>query len=103
MLPNLGNGNCDGAVFDQTGARVQVPCTCPPARAPFVQAVITNVHAQHIVNNPSVQVTFGIDNTTVALLSRLQTAVDTLQNLNGSGVGCPIQSTTLGVSALENV
>ncbi|KAI0308651.1 hypothetical protein OF83DRAFT_1073167, partial [Amylostereum chailletii] len=93
-----GNGNCDGAVLDSSGQPVQVPCSCPPDRSPFVQSVIVNVDARHIVNNPSIGVQFEVDNTTEALITRLQTAIDTLQNLLGNGVGCPIESTTLSVS-----
>ncbi|KAI0316670.1 hypothetical protein OF83DRAFT_1059983, partial [Amylostereum chailletii] len=92
-----GNGNCDGAVRDGSGQPVQVPCSCPPDRSPFVDSVIVNVNAHHIVNNPSIGVQFEVDNTTDALITRLQTAIDTLQNLLGSGIGCPIESTTLSV------
>lgn len=53
-----------------------------------------NVAAGHAVNNPSVAVSFPTDNSQASQLARIQTALVTLQNLNGPGVGCPAVSTT---------
>ena len=46
------------------------------------------------MNNPSVKVSFPEDHSQDSQLARLQTALVTLQNLNGPGKGCPAASTT---------
>jgi hypothetical protein len=53
------------------------------------------VTAGHAVNNPTVNVSFPLDNSVVSQLARVDTALVTLQNLNGPGKGCPAVSTTL--------
>lgn len=59
-----------------------------------LQDLNANVAAGHAVNNPSVAVSFPTDNSKASQLARIQTALVTLQNLNGPGVGCPAVSTT---------
>ncbi|OBZ71524.1 hypothetical protein A0H81_08520 [Grifola frondosa] len=58
------------------------------------QELNANVIAGHVLTNPSVALIFPTDNSTGARLSRLNAASDTLLNLVGPGVGCPIESTT---------
>jgi len=53
------------------------------------------VNAGHAVNNPTVKVSFPLDNSVASQLARVDTALVTLQNLNGPGKGCPAASTTL--------
>jgi hypothetical protein len=53
-----------------------------------------NVAAGRAVNNPSVAVSFPTDGSKASQLARMQTALVTLQNLNGPGKGCPAVSTT---------
>ncbi|THH05162.1 hypothetical protein EW145_g5000 [Phellinidium pouzarii] len=89
-----GTGNCDGAVNDTNGLPIEVPCSCPPPRATFIQSLAANIAAGHAVNNPSVAVTFPTDNSTASILARFNAASITLQNENGEGVGCPESSTT---------
>jgi hypothetical protein len=52
------------------------------------------VLAGHAVHNPSVKLSFPLDNSKASQLARFNAASDTLQNLNGPGQGCPIVSTT---------
>jgi hypothetical protein len=47
-----------------------------------------------VVNNPSLPVSFPTDFSRESRLARLQTAILTLQSLNGPGIGCPLASTT---------
>jgi hypothetical protein len=47
------------------------------------------------VNNPSVKISFPTDNSKASQSTRISAALITLQNLNGSGKGCPAASTTL--------
>lgn len=47
-----------------------------------------------MIENPSVQLTFPSDNSTASQLARIDACLVTLQNLNGTGVGCPASSTT---------
>ena len=65
---------------------------CPDFRA--CQSLNANVAAEKVVHNPSVAVSFPTDNSKVSQLTRIEAAIVTLQNLNGSGVGCPAASTT---------
>lgn len=58
------------------------------------QKLNANVAAGHVLTNPGVQVSFPTDNSKGSQLARLQTAIVTLQNLNGPGQGCPVVSTT---------
>ena len=58
-----------------------------------------NVAAGHVLNNPSVLLSFPEDNSKASQLARLNAASDTLQNLNGPGKGCPIVSTTFQAQA----
>jgi len=90
-----GTGNCDGAVNGADGKPIAVPCTCPPSQATFNQHLVGDVLAGHAVNNPSVQVSYPLDNSVQSQLARVNTALVTLQNLNGPGKGCPAVSTTL--------
>ncbi|KAG6849685.1 hypothetical protein H0H93_006303 [Arthromyces matolae] len=88
-----GTGDCDG-ITNAAGQVVKIPCSCPPDRASFLQSLNANVNAGKVVNNPSISVTFPTDDSTASQLARLQTAIVTLQNLNGPGKGCPAASTT---------
>lgn len=73
--------------FSQLVNRIQVGLT-------FFQSLNANVNAGKAVNNPSVAVSFPTDSSKASQLTRIQAALVTLQNLNGSGVGCPAASTT---------
>ncbi|EMD39658.1 hypothetical protein CERSUDRAFT_111963 [Gelatoporia subvermispora B] len=87
-----GQGSCDG-IDGPDGVPVLIPCTCPPDRDTFIADVSANVAAGFIISNPGLQISWPTDNSTASQLARLNTAFDTLQNLDGIGVGCPIQST----------
>jgi hypothetical protein len=76
------------------GQPIAIPCSCPPDRDTFIADLNANVAAGHAVKNPSIQVSFPIDNSPQSQLARIDTALVTLQNLNGPGVGCPAASTT---------
>ncbi|KAF8485926.1 hypothetical protein DFH94DRAFT_709043 [Russula ochroleuca] len=89
-----GTGDCDGAVKGTNGQPIKVPCSCPPDRTTFIQELNENVAAGHVINNPSVQISFPEDNSTASQLARINAAIVTLQNLNGTGKGCPVASTT---------
>jgi len=88
-----GTGDCDG-IKNAAGQVVKIPCSCPPDRNSFIQSLNANVIAGRVVNNPSVAVSFPTDNSKASQLARLETAIVTLQNLKGPGVGCPAASTT---------
>ncbi|KZP26344.1 hypothetical protein FIBSPDRAFT_782267 [Athelia psychrophila] len=88
-----GNGNCDG-VNGPNGQPILIPCACPPDRDTFIASLNANVAAGHAVNNPSVAVTFPTGSDTASQSARIEASLVTLQNLNGSGVGCPASSTT---------
>jgi len=90
-----GTGDCDGAVNDANGQPIKVPCSCPPDQATFNQHLVADVNAGHAVNNPSVEVSFPLDNSVQSQLARVNSALITLQNLFGPGKGCPAASTTL--------
>ncbi|KAH9059968.1 hypothetical protein EDB87DRAFT_1809611 [Lactarius vividus] len=90
-----GTGDCDGAVNGADGKPIKVPCSCPPDQATFNQHLVGDVLAGHAVNNPSVKVSYPLDNSVQSQLSRVNTALVTLQNLSGPGKGCPAVSTTL--------
>jgi len=89
-----GTGNCDGAVNGANGKPVEVPCACPPDRQTFINSLNANVAAGHAVHNPTVDVSFPTDDSKASQLARINTALVTLQNLNGPGQGCPAASTT---------
>lgn len=88
-----GTGDCDG-ITNAAGQVVKIPCSCPPDRNSFIASLSGNVAAGQVVNNPSVKVSFPTDNSKASQLARIQTAIVTLQNLRGPGVGCPAASTT---------
>ncbi|KAG6879337.1 hypothetical protein C0992_003471 [Termitomyces sp. T32_za158] len=88
-----GTGDCDGTT-NSAGNIVKIPCSCPPDRTSFLQSLNANVNAGKVVNNPSVSVTFPTDDSKDSQLARMQSAIVTLQNLNGPGIGCPAASTT---------
>ncbi|KAK7464901.1 hypothetical protein VKT23_006110 [Stygiomarasmius scandens] len=92
-LNPTGTGDCDG-IAGANGAPIKIPCSCPPDRNQFISILNQNVNAGKVVNNPSVAVSFPTDDSKDSQLARLQTAIVTLQNLNGPGVGCPAASTT---------
>ncbi|KAI0267545.1 hypothetical protein BGY98DRAFT_1023908 [Russula aff. rugulosa BPL654] len=94
-----GTGDCDGAVNGANGQPIKIPCSCPPDRATFIQSLNANVAAGHVLNNPSVSISFPEDNSTASQLARINAATDTLQNLNGPGKGCPVVSTTFQAQA----
>jgi len=89
-----GTGNCDGAVIGSNGLPVEVPCSCPPDRTLFINDLIANIAVGHAVNNTVVTFTFPTDDSADSQHARFNAASDTLQNLQGPGVGCPIASTT---------
>ncbi|KZO96837.1 hypothetical protein CALVIDRAFT_563481 [Calocera viscosa TUFC12733] len=91
-----GTGNCDGAVKDASGNFIKVPCACPPDRQLFINDLSTNVAAGHCVNNTGVDLSFPSGNTAQEQFTRLQAMIDTMQNLNGEGKGCPIAATNWG-------
>ncbi|KAI0265539.1 hypothetical protein BC834DRAFT_924199 [Gloeopeniophorella convolvens] len=90
-----GTGDCDGAVNGANGQPIKVPCACPPPQDVFNQHLVGDVLAGQAVNNPSVKVSYPLDNSVQSQLARVNTALVSLQNLNGSGKGCPAVSTTL--------
>lgn len=59
-----------------------------------MQALNQNVAAGFVTTNPTVKLSFPVDNSTASQLARLNAAAVTLQNLEGPGVGCPVSSTT---------
>jgi len=83
-----GAGNCIGI------NNIKIPCSCPPDRNSFIASLSANVAAGHDVHNPGVPAPFPTDNSTGSQIARIQTAISSLQNLFGSGVGCPASSTT---------
>ncbi|EJC98492.1 uncharacterized protein FOMMEDRAFT_96837 [Fomitiporia mediterranea MF3/22] len=89
-----GTGDCDGAVNGADGKPIKVPCSCPPDRTTFINSLIGNLNAGHVVNNPSVGISFPTDNSIPSIQARFNAASVTLQNLNGAGKGCPQASTT---------
>jgi len=93
-LNPTGTGDCDGAVNGADGKPIKIPCSCPPSRDIFVQKLNANVAAGHVTTNPSVLVSFPEDNSAASQIARINTAIVTLQNLDGSGQGCPVVSTT---------
>lgn len=88
-----GTGNCDG-IDGANGQPILIPCACPPDRTSFTDEMSANVNAGFVINNPTVKLTFPLDNSTSSQLARLNAAAVTLQNLNGPGQGCPVASTT---------
>ncbi|KAL4063771.1 hypothetical protein V8B97DRAFT_673491 [Scleroderma yunnanense] len=89
-----GTGNCDGAVKGTDGKPILIPCQCPPSQETYIANLTQNIRAGHVVLNPTVLLTFPIDNSTASQSARLHAAAVTIQNLNGAGKGCPISSTT---------
>ncbi|KAJ7644462.1 hypothetical protein FB45DRAFT_975944 [Roridomyces roridus] len=71
-----------------------IPCTCPPSRDDFIASVSANVANGHDVNNPAIAAPFPTDDSIGSQVTRMQTLLSSLQNLNGAGVGCPAVSTT---------
>jgi hypothetical protein len=94
-LNPTGSGNCDG-ITNAAGEVIKIPCFCPPPRADFIKALSANVAVGHAVNNTDVAVTFPTGNDKASKLARINTAIVTLQNLRGPGIGCPAASTTFG-------
>ncbi|GJJ16071.1 hypothetical protein Clacol_010350 [Clathrus columnatus] len=93
-LNPTGTGDCDG-IPGANGVPIKIPCSCPPNRTVFLQALNANVAAGHAIHNPGVKISFPTDNSTQSQQDRITAAAITLQNLNGPGQGCPIVSTTL--------
>ncbi|KAJ6581549.1 hypothetical protein B0H19DRAFT_1061093 [Mycena capillaripes] len=93
-----GTGDCDGI------NGIKIPCACPPSRDDFINSLSANVAAGHDVNNPGVPAPFPTDNSIASQITRVQTAISSLQNLHGPGVGCPAASTTFSaqLAALQN-
>jgi len=73
---------------------VKIPCFCPPDRDEFIGNLSANVAAGQVLNNPSVTLSFPLDNSTQSALTRLDACLVTLQNQRGTGVGCPAAATT---------
>jgi hypothetical protein len=61
---------------------------------PNTQDLNENVAAGHVINNPSIKLSFPDDASKASQLARINAAIVTLQNLNGEGKGCPVASTT---------
>ena len=81
-----GTGNCQGV----NGKAI--PCFCPPDRNAFIQKMQQFVSAGNALGTP---VSFPTDNSAASQKQRIETAIITLQNFNGTpGVGCPAASTT---------
>ena len=59
----------------------------------LLQELNKNVAAGKVLNNPSVAVTFPEDSSVASQLARLEACSVTLQNFNGTGVGCPLAAT----------
>jgi len=98
-LNPTGTGDCDGAVSGTNGQPIKIPCSCPPDRQTFIKELNANVVAGHVLNNPTVPISFPEDNSKGSQQPRLNAAVVTLQNLNGPGKGCPVVSTTFQAQA----
>jgi len=92
-LNPTGTGDCDG-ITNPAGQVIKIPCFCPPDRNAFVKSLNANVAAGHIVNNPSIAVSFPPGNDKASKLARINAALVTLQNHRGPGIGCPASSTT---------
>ena len=60
-----------------------------------LQALEANVAAGQAVNNPSIPVNFPFGDSREDQNERIIASLNTIQNLNGPGVGCPSASTTL--------
>jgi len=88
-----GSGDCDG-INGPNGTPIKIPCSCPPDRQAFIDSLSANVAAGHDINNPSVLAPFPTDDSVASNITRLQTSISSLQNLNGPGKGCPAASTT---------
>lgn len=96
VTPNTnptGTGDCDG-IPNAQGVPIKIPCACPPDRDSFIQELNSNVAAGHVLNNPSVLLSFPTDNSKASQLARINAAAVTLQNLHGPGQGCPVAATT---------
>jgi len=97
-LNPTGTGDCDG-IPNAQGVPIKIPCSCPPDRNAFIASLNANVAAGHAVKNPTISVSFPTDDSKASKLARINTALVTLQNLNGPGVGCPAVSTTFSAQA----
>jgi len=104
LAPNLGfhsgvnptgTGDCDGAVNGANGKPIKIPCSCPPAQNEYLSQLVANVQAGHAIKNPTVGVSYPLDDSPQSQSTRITAALITLQDLNGPGVGCPAVSTTL--------
>lgn len=83
-----GAGNCIGI------NNVKIPCTCPPSRDQFISLLAADIEAGHATNNPGVAIKFPTDSSPQSEVTRIQASIVALQNLFGSGKGCPAASTT---------
>ncbi|EIN06908.1 hypothetical protein PUNSTDRAFT_72754 [Punctularia strigosozonata HHB-11173 SS5] len=90
-----GTGDCDGAVNGADGKPIKIPCSCPPPRSLFIADLFANIQAGHQVNNTGVAVNFPTDDSVASQQARITASLETLQNLEGPGKGCPAVSTTL--------
>ncbi|KAG7088782.1 hypothetical protein E1B28_012748 [Marasmius oreades] len=88
-LNPTGTGDCDGIPGGP-----KIPCFCPPDRNDFIKQLNDNVAAGHAVKNPAAPVSFPTGNSNDDQRQRLLASLITLQNMRGSGVGCPAASTT---------
>ncbi|KAI0292653.1 hypothetical protein B0F90DRAFT_1606854, partial [Multifurca ochricompacta] len=92
LIPQFGfqsGVNPTGTSLGANGQPIKIPCACPPDRQTFVKELNANVVAGHVLNNPSVSISFPEDGSKASQLARINAASVTLQNLNGSGKGCP--------------
>jgi hypothetical protein len=64
------------------------PLTQPSLTLAVVQELSANVASGHVLNNPTVQLSFPEDNSQASQLARLNAAAVTLRNLKGPSVGC---------------
>jgi len=98
-----GSGDCDG-ITNSAGKVIKIPCFCPPPRSDFIKALSANVAVGHAVNNTGIQVSFPTGSDKSSEIARMNSAIVTLQNLRGAGVGCPAASTTFSaqLKAIQN-
>ena len=89
--PKDNGSNCDG-ITKPDGTVVQIPCNCPPPRDFFIGKLREFVAAGS-AGFPGTDLTFPSGDSREAQFSGINAALITLQNLNGSGVGCPAAST----------
>lgn len=84
-------GSCDGFAA-ATNALTLIPCSCPPSRAAFLDALNKNVAAGSVQGTPVKFNNNASDQSAATNQARGTAMLVTLQNLNGPGKGCPAAS-----------